>query len=64
MSDHELGPIEIEVGEDGDPVRAHRTLKREIGREGFIQKMKESLRYTPNNEQRRQSRRRQDDDRS
>lgn len=63
MYEGELGPIEIEV-EDEDITRAHRILQKEIGKEGIIDKMKDSLRYTSPSEERhrkRQQREREED---
>lgn len=41
----ELGPIEVKV-EDGNVTRAIKTLRKQIGKEGIIEKMKEKQFYT------------------
>jgi ribosomal protein S21 len=45
MSTKELGPIEVDV-EDGNVTKARKILRKEMGNEGIIQKMKEKQHYT------------------
>jgi small subunit ribosomal protein S21 len=54
-----LGPIEVEV-RDGNVMKALRVLRKKVGKEGFIQEMKDRQFYTkPSQEKHNEKRRKQ-----